>query len=391
MYEGFMVSTLKLEDELIICCARTNIDAQTGNRIKQIINEEMDWEYVLKTASKHRVIPLFYSQINLLCPEDIPEHVMAVLKDQFKSNAYKNMMMLGELLKLLNLFESKGIIVIPYKGPVLAISTYNDIRLRQFVDLDIYVYEKDIPRVNKILLNEGYNPDFQIDESKKVKYNELRRDFSFFSESGVKIEIHKMFQSWVFSLPDDENSFLDKKTALNITRDKIIINPSIENMILILSIHNAGHRWSLLYWICDLAELIKNNEDVNWKYIIEKAEKLVIKRILLINLHLVMDLYDVILPILVNEEFKKDKSIKNLANLFKESLFKKSSKNFTLTDELMISIKIREKFIYGIRDCIKPLFTPTLYELKTLPLPPYLWSFYSIYRPFNLLFRYKLK
>jgi len=385
-----MVSTLKSEDELIICSTRTNIDAETENRIKYLVNGELDWEYILRTVSKHRIVPLFYSQINRLCPEDIPRHIRDVLKDQFKINAYKNMMMLRELLKLLNLFESNGIIVVPYKGPVLAISIYKDIKLRQFVDLDIYVYEQDISKVNEILLNEGYTPDFQIDESKKVKYNELRRDFSFFSESGVKIEIHKMFQSWVFSLPHG-NSFLDKKTTLKITRDKTIFNPSLENMILILSIHNAGHRWGLLYWICDLAELIRNSEYVDWKFIVEKAEKLVIKKILLINLHLLIDLYGIKLPVFVTEEFKKDNSIKKLANLFKESLFKKSSKNFTLTDELMISIKTREKFIFGIRDCIKPIFTPTLYELKTLPLPPYLWSIYTIYRPLNLLFRYKIK
>ena len=48
---------------------------------------------------------------------------MEHLKAFFQKNAHKNLMFMGELLKILDLLKSDDITAIPYKGPLLAIQS----------------------------------------------------------------------------------------------------------------------------------------------------------------------------------------------------------------------------------------------------------------------------
>jgi hypothetical protein len=381
---------LSADDELLLLCARTHMDVETGKRIKYLVSGNINWVHLLKIASKNKLKPLLYWQLNQISPDSIPCDVIDDLRIYFKTNVQNNFLMLSELLRILKLFESEGIMAVPYKGPVLALNTYGNLALREFIDLDIFVKNRDISKVMEILLREKYSPDIYMDDSKKIKYLDVRRDFNYINKQGIKIEIHKYFQSWDFSLPETHN-FLDEKINIMLTNNQQVINPSIENMILILSIHNANHRWARLSWLCDTAEIIKANKRVDWNFIIEKAEKLIIKRILLINLYILKNLFDVNLPNNIIKLFEHDTLIKKYANNAIKLLFTDENKKISLTDEIMKSIKLRDNLFYGIRDCIKPIFTPTLYEWETLPLPVYLWPIYHIYRPLNLLFRYNLK
>ena len=46
-----MFNDLKLypEDELIVCCTRTNIDNKTKEKIIYLIDEELNWDYLIYT------------------------------------------------------------------------------------------------------------------------------------------------------------------------------------------------------------------------------------------------------------------------------------------------------------------------------------------------------
>lgn len=52
--------TSRVEDELVLLCARARVDAETRARIKAITSrpEEVDWEYVYQLARRHSVLPL---------------------------------------------------------------------------------------------------------------------------------------------------------------------------------------------------------------------------------------------------------------------------------------------------------------------------------------------
>jgi hypothetical protein len=49
---------IRKEDELLLLCAKTQINNEIKNQIKSLIQQEIDWNYLLKRSSEHKLTPL---------------------------------------------------------------------------------------------------------------------------------------------------------------------------------------------------------------------------------------------------------------------------------------------------------------------------------------------
>ena len=96
------------------------------------------------------------------------------------------------------------------------------------------------------------------------------------------------------------------------------------------------------------------------------------------------------LPKCFKNYFENDNLLKGIVNCLKCQIFYNQYTSTSLIKESLMTIKLRENVFHGINDFIKGLTTPTMYEWKTLHVPTFLLFIYYIYRPFNLLWRYKL-
>ena len=108
------------EIELLLCCARTQPSSEISQQIQNLVQQSIDWDFLLKTAARHKVLPLLYQNLKTLCPEAVPKPVLSELLNFFHTNAAHNLFLTQELLKILKLFQDNDIPVIPFKGPVLA-------------------------------------------------------------------------------------------------------------------------------------------------------------------------------------------------------------------------------------------------------------------------------
>ena len=387
-----MDSNLKIpEVELILNCSRARVDMLTQNRIELILDKNLNWEYIIHMAHIHHVSPLLYWNLRNY-PSQIPEETFSYLREHFRNNTQKNLFFTGELLKIIKTFNKKDLMVIPYKGPVLAINAYDNLALREFGDIDLYISKNDVLVVRDLLALMSYVPEYKIEKNKEEKFINGQRDLSFFNKSNnTTLEVHWTFKGHLFCLPNksdiwDGNNYIE--TTLNEMKVKTL---SDEEMLLVLALHNASHRWQRLSWICDFKEMIESNKNLNYFNLIKKAEEKKILRILIINFVLARDL----LNFEITEEIKifldNDDVVMEITEKVKSRLFLREQRSSSLFEEIFFRLKLREDVLYGIKDVIKGLITPTIYELKTLPLPTYLWFVYYIYRPLNLLFRYNLK
>ncbi|MBI5680856.1 MAG: nucleotidyltransferase family protein [Methanobacterium sp.] len=379
-------SKIRVEDEIILCCARTSLDLETKDKLLSLIENEINWTYLLEKTSKNRLLPLLYFQINSVCPQKVPKDVLNNLKDDFDENLHKNLLLTGELIKILNLFQSKEISAVPYKGPVLAVSAYGNLGLRVFDDLDIFIQETDIGKVKELLNSKGY----EMDSSNvgDLNYIKSQREYHFInSDSGVQIEIKWKLSGISFSFKTDIRYLYDPKSFEHVKISNTdILSFSREDLLLILCIHNAGHRFQYLQWICDVAELICSN-NMNWDKIMDKAGKLGIKRMLFINLLLANDLLDVKIPRDILEEINKDKHSKSISNKLKDDFFSKNNGEPGLLEYSIFHIKIRENLRNGLMDFILHVFAPSDEDLAEIRLPGYLFPLYYIVRPILLLKR----
>ena len=74
------------------------------------------------------------------------------------------------------------------------------------------------------------------------------------------------------AFPKQLNSPWERLSSVEISETKI---PTfgLEDTFLVLSAHAAKHAWGRLRWICDLAELIRTNRDLDWDDILGCARE----------------------------------------------------------------------------------------------------------------------
>jgi len=84
------------EAELLLLCARTQIDRERAEHIRTLLGEDLDWDYLLATSLQLGVMPLLYRSLNCTFPEAVPKAVLDELRDYFNSNTYRYLRMLRE-------------------------------------------------------------------------------------------------------------------------------------------------------------------------------------------------------------------------------------------------------------------------------------------------------
>src|SRR5262249_53885731 len=140
------IAEIRPEAELLLCCARTQLDAERAGRIQALLGTEIDWKYLFKMAGRHRLMPLLQHHLISLAPESIPPEALRSLQVCCHAITVHNLHLTRELLRLLDLFQAASLEALPYKGPALATAVYRDLTLRPFSDLDILVRKKDLAR-----------------------------------------------------------------------------------------------------------------------------------------------------------------------------------------------------------------------------------------------------
>ncbi|MBE6798267.1 MAG: hypothetical protein E7525_00580 [Ruminococcaceae bacterium] len=102
---------------------------------------------------------------------------------RYLRNKANVMLLHGELLKVCQKFNENGIKYIAFKGSVLAHQLYDNIYVRYFNDIDIFVYEQDFDRALAILEQNEYTLSLSGDPSDE-------HHFTLF-KGRVNLELHK--------------------------------------------------------------------------------------------------------------------------------------------------------------------------------------------------------
>lgn len=366
---------LDLEDELLILLLQSDYVPEREIKVKNLI-KEVDWECLINKASYHGLRPLLYSNL-IEYQSKVPDDILHILKDYYFINTRKNLLFLGELIRLVKHFETRNINLIPYKGPILAIQSYNDLSMREFRDIDLFIDKKDFPLVKKILLYENYETVLNLTNSKEVEYMKYQREYKFKnSDNGIPIEIQWNVTGFSFSFPNSRYFPINGLKSLSVNNHDIKTFTD-EDLILILLLHVSGHMWSRLSWMIDIVELIKKSEEINWNQIIEKARFLAIERILYLNLSLSHNLFNLKLPSNVQEHIKNDPEIENLEKEVLKMIF--TPKKIWFLNKVKLRFIMREHEIMGLKDIWKIITIPQSDE----------WSSFENRLPTKILYIFK--
>jgi len=148
-------------EELILTCARKNLNDALKDKAVDLIEAGINWETFCNYAIKNGFIVLIYGALKKLSGfTDIPEGVLAKLRSASIFIISRSVFQERKLAKILELFAAEGIAVILLKGMLLAQRLYGDIAARDLsVDFDFLIKEVDkekafnaLERINYILM-----------------------------------------------------------------------------------------------------------------------------------------------------------------------------------------------------------------------------------------------
>lgn len=374
------------EIKLLLCCARTQTNRELADKIEQLVQQDIDWQYFVATAQYHGIVPLIYGQLQGV--KAVPAEVRSGLEGAYNKNAYINMSLTGELIKIQNLLKSQAIPMLAFKGPVLAQLAYNNIAARQFVDLDILVLSKDVAKASQLLREQGYQPQFNFTAAQEQLYVKVRSEHSFWHPGKeICVDLHWSIMPKYFSFSPDEKTIWESCDRVSLGKNKVN-TISKENLLLYLCAHGTKHNWSHINWICDLAELLRSHPDIDWDLILSRTGQLGTRRMLFLGLALARDLLGAMLPSQISQQIESDFIIISLSQQVRSGLFQTENR---LLGEFPVA-NIYLKTMSSVRDKLwywyDAIITPTPLEWAMISLPKWLGILYYPLRLIRLIIKY---
>ena len=378
------------EISLLLSCSRATIDSKHAHRIKELSQNNIDWNNLLSLAGRHGLTPILFHRLNSICPEAVPGPIRSRLENHFNANLGYNRFLTGEMLRLLNLFENHGILAVPFKGPVLASSVYGDLSLREFSDLDMMIPKQHVLKAKELLLSQRYLPILKLSPVQERAYIQSEYEYNFTHErTGIRLEIHWKCFPWElpFSLTLKELGRRLKRVRII---DKEVLTFAPEELLLILCIHGYKHCWEALGLICDVAGLIQTHQEMDWDLLTVEARRFGSERILSLGLYLAQELLDANLPDKVCQRIKSDAKMDILAHKVYTQLLKEKDGSVGALETYLFHLRSIKTFWDRVLYCYFLMVPPYFADFLFLKLPSGLFFLYYLIRPLRLLGKYSV-
>ena len=378
----------RVEDELLLCCARTQVTPEIAAKIRVLAAADVDWNYLALLAKRHSIIPLLYRQLAHHASELVPKPNLANLKLQYQENSARNTILTAELCRLIDLFKEHGVDAIPYKGPALALFAYGDLALRRFVDLDVIVRKSDVLRARDLLLAEGYVPGKSLTLAQQELLLRTQHNFQFSRDNRqLLLELHWEVAPHLFASSVQEDELWQNLTTFKLN-DHELKTLNAGDLLFSLCVHGSRHLWERLGWICDVSELVSRHQ-INWTALLQRAAETDSERMFLLGLRLAQKLLGTDLPAVVKQRCDADTRLESLAASVIEHLFSGPTHvPATSTEIFKYNIGVRRSLAARARYFIYML-RPTDSDFGARSLPRGFGFAYYVMRPFRLLFKTK--
>lgn len=373
------------EANLLVAISRTRVDQQYLDIIQELLAQTVNWHRLRKFAGVHRVFPLLYWHLKDIESEYLPEEQLESLKRTFYLNIGRNLYLSAELARITRLFDEQGIVSVPFRGPIIAQRAYQNIGLRQAGDLDFLIHSKDGLRVQQLLIQQGYQQvaPGALTANQELAFIQFSSERCYIKLSPrAEIDIHWDLFKKQFRLPFDLGYFHNRLITAKIDNQEYQVF-DVESMLLLLCLHGSKHNWSRLQWICDIAEILHSDIEIDWDKLLKEVKRLNVERMFYLGILVAHDLLGAPLPEAIPEknltdDFLQSRLVSIYDNLFSDPL---EIKQDVLSERRALREKWQDRAAYFIYQ----LFTPTHFDIQMLNLPKRLFWVYSIVRLLRLV------
>lgn len=388
-----------LEDQLLIDCAQSRMSSRQIDGVSKLFSNSLDWKFILNISTRNAVSSLVARNLLHKFDDLLPTEIKEVLSAHFQTNLQRNMFLTGKLLEIVRLFEANQIPVLPFKGPLLAARAYGDLSFRQYGDLDVLVQPKHFDAAVQLLKSKNYRPVTSIGWLYKSDwYLSPRKDIYFRSADGmVNIELHWKLSGSHFSLPFEMNRLWARLETIYFADVELRTLP-FDDLLIYLCLHGSRHGWERFGWICDVNELIRSKENIEWDKVFENAKQLGCENVLGLGLYLVNEFFDWELPMPEWQKIKNDEIFITYAKLIRSRLFAEHRVVMEIGDRYSYHLRLKENrwdkwklHFHYVSWYARIILIPNEVDRNLFHFPRLLTPLYYIMRPLRLLYTFATK
>ncbi|NTU84831.1 MAG: nucleotidyltransferase family protein [Chloroflexales bacterium] len=292
--EAPSIASLPVTAQLLLACAHARLGERESARVRELAAGQIDWDCLLELAGQHAVVALLYQSLRAAAADVAPATVIEQLRAAFHASTQHSLMQTGELLRLAHTLAEAQIPMIALKGPTLATMAYGSLALRSSVDLDILVRKADLERAMALLRSQGYQQLEQLGEAQVDAYIEAQHHFSFVRES-LLVELHYELGERYFEVQIDTDQLWEHAAPVALAGHTVSAL-SYTDQLTTLCIHGLRHCWERLAWVCDIAELLRQERELDWPALLAEQQARGTERLLLLGVYLAHRLLAAPLP-----------------------------------------------------------------------------------------------
>jgi len=370
------------EQEVIVGAVRA--DRMRDSRIRELIQQGLDWPALCRTALRHGVLPVVSIRLEELGQDLVPEEEIVRLKQFRHANLRRSLVMTAELLKIITHLDSQGLAAIPFKGPVLAVQAYGDSGLRQFADLDLLVRKKDLRAVGEQLAKHGYSLLDAFTPAQERAHLKHANEVTFSARNGAAfLDVHWQFAADYLTAANDPAGAFERQTSVLLEGRRV---PALAagDMLFYLCLNGLKYTWAKLSLLCDIARVIESDANLDWEDLLLKAETAGIRRAFLLGIALARDILGTSVPASIPEAAGKDRVIRVLRERARIRLFERGDEEPGFLETARFQLPAKDRLSDRISYCFIRAFFPTAEDWKLLSLPDSLYFLYYFIRPLRL-------
>jgi hypothetical protein len=374
----------------LLACARTRTSAELAARVRALISGGVDWQVLIDAAAAHCVTALVGRQLLGEFANGVPAEFRTLFRVAYERTVRGNLLMAAEMLRLSGRFRVEGMIAVPYKGPLLAAQAYGDFGLRQFVDLDFAIRQRDLPRATALLTAEGYKAVFgaitpeEGEHPTHSEYQFVRADGGFVVEMQTEVTLR------YFPRKLDFDSLEKRLTSISLAGGETL-SFSPEDTLILLAVHGAKHFWERLLWIADISELSQAASGIRWTEAFSRAKEMGVSRPLKLALYLAHHMLEAPLPDDVCEKVLRDGVAKTLGDGICERFSMRAQAELPVFSRFRFRVASRDSFLSGLRFAMRLATSPTEPDRADVPLPEGMSGVHRWLRPVLLMKRHGIR
>lgn len=299
---------VNLTAERLFSCLKVNCSPTATAHFAQLT--PVAWQELIEWAREQKVAALLYYRLRQHGLDNLlPETSRAQLKSNYQRLAVYNLTLYHHLRGLISALQAAGIPVILLKGGYLGGALYEEIALRQMVDVDLLVPPTALEATSAVLMALGYQPAQPIETVAPYLAHQHHLP-PFVKANGISVEIH-----WTITRPNqsyaiDMADFWARAQPATVA-GMTVSTLAPEDLLLHICLHATYHHYleQDLRFLCDIDVICRHfAATFDWAQVVARAQQWGWARGVYLALQLAHNLLDTSIPPDVLQQLQPDQA-----------------------------------------------------------------------------------